>query len=58
MLFGPKYTTLVLWVPAGRPFLCFEPMAAMVNGMNMAQNGTYKELQSIPPEGNGARASG
>lgn len=51
VLFGPKYTTLVLWVPAGRPFLCFEPMAAMVNGMNMAQAGTYKELQSIPPGG-------
>jgi aldose 1-epimerase len=51
VLFGPKYTTCVLWVPAGRPFLCFEPMAAMVNGMNMAQAGTYKELQSIPPGG-------
>jgi aldose 1-epimerase len=26
-------------------------MAAMTNAMNMAQAGTYKELQSIPPGG-------
>jgi aldose 1-epimerase len=51
VMFGPKYTVCVLWVPAGGRFLCFEPMAAMVNGMNMAQAGTYKELQSIPPGG-------
>jgi aldose 1-epimerase len=51
VLFGPKYKVCVLWVPAGRNFLCFEPQAAMVNGLNMAQTGTYKELQSIPPGG-------
>jgi aldose 1-epimerase len=51
VLFGPKYTVCVLYVPAGREFLCFEPMAAMTNAMNMAQAGTYKELQSIPPGG-------
>jgi aldose 1-epimerase len=51
VLFGPKYTVLVLWVPAGRPFLCFEPMSAMTNGMNLAQAGKYKEQQSVPPGG-------
>ena len=51
VLFGPKYTVGVFYAPAGREYLCFEPMAAMVNGMNMAQTGTYKELQSIPPGG-------
>jgi aldose 1-epimerase len=51
VVFGPKYTVCVLWVPAGSNFLCFEPMSAMVNAMNMAQTGVYKELQSIPPGG-------
>jgi aldose 1-epimerase len=51
VVFGPKYTVCVLWVPAGSNFLCFEPMAAMVNGMNMAQTGAYKELQNIPAGG-------
>jgi aldose 1-epimerase len=51
VLFGPQYTVCVLWVPARSNFLCFEPMAAMTNAMNMAQAGTYKELQSIPPGG-------
>jgi aldose 1-epimerase len=51
VFFGPKYTVCVFWVPKGRPFLCFEPMAAMSNGMNLAQAGLYKELQSIPPGG-------
>ena len=49
--YGPKWTVAVVWVPKGREFLCFEPMAAVTNGMNMAQNGLYKELQSIPPGG-------
>jgi aldose 1-epimerase len=57
VIFGPNYRTAVVWapkpVPGGpdRNFICFEPMAAMTNGMNMAHKGTYKELQSIPPGG-------
>jgi aldose 1-epimerase len=51
VVFGPKYTASVMYVPARTNFLCFEPMAAMTNGMNMAQAGTYKDLQSIPPGG-------
>ena len=55
--FGPNYRAAVVWAPketAGGPernFVCFEPMAAMTNGLNMAQKGLYKELQSIPPGG-------
>jgi len=49
--FGPKWTVAVVYAPKGRDFLCFEPMAAVTNGMNMAQSGLYKELQSIPPGG-------
>ena len=51
VFYGPKYTVCVLWVPKGRDFLCFEPMAAITNAMNLAHAGVYKELQSIPPGG-------
>jgi hypothetical protein len=38
--------------PADDPnFICFEPLAAIVNGLNLAHRGLYKELQSIPPGG-------
>jgi aldose 1-epimerase len=55
--FGPNYRAAVVWAPKETPggpernFICFEPMAAMTNGLNMAQKGLYKELQSIPPGG-------
>jgi aldose 1-epimerase len=55
VLFGANYRTAVVWAPKPMPggpernFICFEPMAAMTNGTNMAHKGTYKELQSIPP---------
>ena len=51
VILGPKYTVAVIYAPRGREFIAIEPMAAITNGMNMAQAGTYKELQSIPPGG-------
>jgi aldose 1-epimerase len=49
--FGPKYRALVVYFPAGPRdnFICFEPMAAITDAMNLAQKGLYKELQYIPP---------
>jgi aldose 1-epimerase len=32
-------------------FICFEPLAAIVNGLNLAHKGLYKELQYIEPGG-------
>jgi aldose 1-epimerase len=32
-------------------FICFEPLAAIVNGLNLAHKGLYKELQHIAPGG-------
>ena len=29
--------------------MAFEPMVAITNALNLAQKGTYKDLQSIPP---------
>jgi aldose 1-epimerase len=62
---GPQYRAMVIYAPkptpppgqpAGAPapnrnFICFEPMAAITNAMNLAHKGVYKELQSIPPGG-------
>jgi aldose 1-epimerase len=55
--FGPNYKVAVVWAPKPSPggpdrnFICFEPMAAMSNGLNMAPKGLYRELQSIQPGG-------
>jgi aldose 1-epimerase len=54
VIFGPNYKVAVVWAPrppAGqqRNFLCFEPMVGVTNATNMAQKGTYKELQSVAP---------
>ncbi len=48
--YGPKYTVAVVYAPA-RDFICFEPMAALTDGFNLAHAGLYKELQSVPPGG-------
>jgi aldose 1-epimerase len=64
IVLGPRYRSVVVWAPspsgtgrggqgvsppADRNFICFEPMAAISNALNMAHRGTYTELQSIPP---------
>jgi len=32
--FGPKYPVNITYAPAGKDFICFEPMAAMTNALN------------------------
>jgi aldose 1-epimerase len=57
VVFGPKYTALVLYSPRGsgrgdgpsRSFVCFEPMTGITDAMNLAHKGLYKDLQTIPP---------
>ena len=39
----------VVYAPRGQEFICFEPMAAITNGFNLAHDGLYKELQSVAP---------
>ena len=57
---GPKFKTILVLsrdnaanrLPAtARGTVAFEPMAAVSNGLNLAQKGLYKELQSIEPGG-------
>ncbi|MDQ6700580.1 MAG: aldose 1-epimerase [Acidobacteriota bacterium] len=49
VLYGPKYTVAVSYAPPGKDFICFEPMTALTNGMNLAHSGVYKNLQSVAP---------
>ena len=56
--FGPNYRSAVVWAPKPQNFICFEPMAAITNAINMAHKGIYKELQRSRPAACGARASG
>jgi aldose 1-epimerase len=49
VLFGRKFTTGEIWTPRDSNFICFEPMTAINNGLNLAHKGVYKDLQTIPP---------
>jgi aldose 1-epimerase len=49
VLFGPRYKAAVLWAPKPQNFICFEPMAAITNGINLAHKGVYKELEMLAP---------
>jgi len=48
---GPQFKSVVIYAPAGRDFICFEPMAGITNALNLTQKGLYKDLQSVPPGG-------
>jgi aldose 1-epimerase len=56
---GPNYRAVVIYAPkpaagqdaAARNFICIEPVAAIINALNLAHQGIYKELQSIAPGG-------
>ena len=47
--YGPKYTVAIVYAPAGKDFICFEPMSAVTNAFNLAHAGVYGELQSVAP---------
>jgi aldose 1-epimerase len=49
VLYGPKYKVAVIYAPPGKDFICFEPMTAVTNALNLAHEGKYRELESIPP---------
>ena len=49
VIYGPKYKAAVIFSPkAPSNFICFEPMAAITDAMNLAHRGVYQELQSLP----------
>ena len=47
-LFGPNYPAAVVWEPAGREFICFEPMAGITDAVNLNHAGKYPDLQTVP----------
>ena len=49
--YGPKFTVAVAYAPPGQSFICFEPMSALTNGFNLAHDGKWDGLQSVPPGG-------
>jgi aldose 1-epimerase len=51
VLYGPKYPVAVVYSPADRDFICFEPMSGPTNAFNLKQAGKYADLQTIPPGG-------
>ena len=49
VVYGPKYQVAVIYAPPGKDFICFEPMTALTNGVNLAAAGKYPALQWIAP---------
>jgi aldose 1-epimerase len=51
IVLGPNYRAVTLWSPKDRPFICVEPTAGIINALNLAARGLYKDLQSVAPGG-------
>ena len=51
VVYGPKYQVAVVYAPPGKDFICFEPMSAVTNGVNLAHDGKYTALQTVAPGG-------
>lgn len=49
--YGPQFPVAVVYAPKGREFICFEPMSIVTNGFNLAQEGKWRGLQTVPPGG-------
>jgi aldose 1-epimerase len=59
VVLGENYRAVVIYAPkpesgqdpTARNFVCIEPVTAIINGLNLAHKGLYKELQSVVPGG-------
>ena len=49
VVYGPKWIVAVVYSPANQQYICFEPMAAITNGPNVAHDGKYPALQVLAP---------
>jgi aldose 1-epimerase len=49
VIYGPKYQVAVVYAPPAQNFICFEPMTAITNGINLAHEGKYSDLQALAP---------
>jgi len=51
VLLGPNYRSVTIWSPKERPFICVEPSAGIIDALNLAARGLYKDLQNVAPGG-------
>jgi aldose 1-epimerase len=51
VVYGPNYPVAVVYAPQGKDFICFEPMAAVTNAMNLAHAGLYANMPYVPAGG-------
>ena len=49
VIYGSKYQVAIVFAPPAQNFICFEPMSAITNGINLAHEGKYSELQTVAP---------
>ncbi|MFL6415306.1 MAG: aldose 1-epimerase [Bryobacteraceae bacterium] len=49
VIYGPRYQVGLVYAPPRRDFVCFEPMTAITNALNLAHDGKYAELKSVEP---------
>ena len=49
IVYGPKWIVAVVYEPANQNYICFEPMASITNGVNLAHDGKYPQLQTLAP---------
>ena len=49
--FGPRYPVAVVFCPPGNNYVCFEPMSGLTNAINLAADGKYPDLQTVPAGG-------
>ena len=49
VIYGPKYQVAVVYAPPNQNFICFEPMTAITNGINLAHDNKYSELETVAP---------
>lgn len=52
VIYGPKFLVAVVFAPPAKDFICFEPMTAITNGINLAHEGKYAALQTLAPGAN------
>jgi len=49
--FGRRYPVAIVYAPPGQNYICFEPMSGLTNGINLAYEGKYPDLQTVPAGG-------
>lgn len=49
VVYGAQYQVGLVYAPPRKEFVCFEPMTAVTNALNLAHEGKYSDLKSVAP---------